>query len=375
LFITTYNKTVLVYNCIKGKILNMYRKSVVTINLEAIKNNYLVAKSESAPAKVVAIIKANAYGHGAVKVAQHLDEIADIFGVACLEEALELIDISIATPILLLEGIFNAEDLAIVDEFNIQIVVSTQHQYNLVMSHDFINKPIIWLKFDTGMGRLGFTDKTEYLQVLQDLSKHAKQIILMSHLSCADDLTSSKTSSQISLFDNVTADLNLKKSLANSAAVLEWRASHYDYVRPGIMLYGVNPVTKGADYALQASMVFEAELISIKSFAAGQTIGYGDTYVCSKKTLVGVVGVGYADGYPRHAKTGMRVYINGQYTKLLGRVSMDMIMVDLTDIPVVNIGDKVELFGRHVSVNELAQNADTISYEILSKITNRVHRR
>jgi len=355
----------------------MARRCTASINLSAIKENYLYAKSLAPNSKAIAIIKADAYGHGAIKVANELNEVADAFGVACIEEAIELIDSGIdTTPILLLEGVFEESELTLVDKHNLIVTVCNSIQLQWLLDAD-LNAPVdVFVKYDSGMGRLGFQDDT-FIQTINFLeeSKNISEITLMTHFSSADDLGGTLTTKQISNFDNTLYAKKYPGSLANSAAILKWSESHREYVRPGIMLYGSSPFLEETPLKnLTPAMTLTSLLISIKSFKAGQSIGYGCRYICKKNTLIGVVAIGYADGYPRSAIDGTPVFINGVKSKIAGRVSMDMITIDLTGVPNPQIGDHVELFGENVSVDEVAKYCNTISYEIFTKITRRVHK-
>jgi len=355
----------------------MARKCTASINLSAIKKNYLYAKSLAPNSKAIAIIKADAYGHGAIEVAKKLDEVADAYGVACIEEALELLNSGIdKTPILLLEGVFEKSELVLVAKHSLIVTVCNSIQLQWLLDAD-LNKPIdVFVKYDSGMGRLGFQDDS-FIQAINLLeeSKNIGEITLMTHFSSADDLGSSLTTKQIRNFDNTLYAEKYPGSLANSAAILKWSESHRDYVRPGIMLYGSSPFSD-AKYQknLIPAMTLSSDLISIKNLKKGQEIGYGTRFICPHDMQIGVVAIGYADGYSRHAKDGTPVYINDTRSRVVGRVSMDMITIDITDVPNPEIGDRVELFGENVSVDEVAKYCNTISYEIFTKITKRVYK-
>ena len=355
----------------------MARKCTASINLSAIKENYLYAKSLAPSSKAIAIIKADAYGHGAIEVAKELNEVADAYGVACIEEAIELINSGIdKTPILLLEGVFEKSELAFVEKHSLIVTVCNSIQLQWLLDAD-LNEPIdVFVKYDSGMGRLGFQDDS-FIQAINLLEKsnNIGEITLMTHFSSADDLSSTLTTKQISNFDNTLYAKKYPVSLANSAAILKWSDSHRDYVRPGIMLYGSSPFPEiKYQKNLIPAMTLSSVLISIKNLKKGQGIGYGSRFICPYDMQIGVVAIGYADGYPRSAIDGTPVFINGVKSKIAGRVSMDMITIDLTGIPNPQISDRVELFGENVSVDEVAKYCNTISYEILSKITRRVYK-
>ena len=355
----------------------MARKCTASINLSAIKENYLYAKSLAPSSKAIAIIKADAYGHGAIEVAKELNEVADAYGVACIEEAIELINSGIDnTPILLLEGVFEKSELILAEKHSLIVTVCNLIQLQWLLDAD-LNRPIdVFVKYDSGMGRLGFQDDS-FIQAINLLEKsnNIGEITLMTHFSSADDLSSTLTTKQISNFDNTLYAKKYPVSLANSAAILKWSDSHRDYVRPGIMLYGSSPFPEiKYQKNLIPAMTLSSVLISIKNLKKGQGIGYGSRFICPYDMQIGVVAIGYADGYPRSAIDGTPVFINGVKSKIAGRVSMDMITIDLTGIPNPEIGDCVELFGENISVDEVAKYCNTISYEIFTKITKRVYR-
>ena len=355
----------------------MARRCTASINLNAIKKNYLYAKSLSPNAKAIAIVKANAYGHGAIKVANHLEDCADCYGVSCTEEAIELRNSGIdKTPILLMEGIFEVSELKLIEKYNLIVTVCNSKQLGWLLGNKF-NKPVdVFVKYDSGMGRLGFQGE-EFINAINLLEENEKigQITLMTHFSSADDINSTSTNEQISNFDKTLYSKKYSASLANSAAIMSLSESHREYTRPGIMLYGSSPFPEKTFLnKLTPAMTLSSVLISIKSFKAGQSIGYGCRYICKQDTLIGVVAIGYADGYPRSAEDGTPVYINGVKSKIAGRVSMDMITIDLTGVPNPQIGDCVELFGENISIDEVAEHCSTISYEIFTKITNRVYK-
>ena len=355
----------------------MSRKTTAVIHLAAIKHNYLYAKSRVPHAKAIAIVKANAYGHGAKEVASSLDSTVDAFGVACIEEAIALRQANIKSDILLLEGIFEESELAVAAANNFMLVVAGQHQLHWLSDYQGDHRFDVFLKLDSGMGRLGFLAEAidaafDRLRAL----KCVKQIILMSHFCCADELHSSVTQKQLAQVEEIQARFSQSQkvavSISNSAGILAQLYPQQDFIRPGIMLYGAAPMS--CDNDLKNTMTLTAPIISLKTYQQGDSIGYGATYICENQRLIAVVAIGYADGYPRHAKTGTHVYVNNTIAPLVGRVSMDMITIDVTNVPKVKLGDDVELFGGHVAINDLADDAQTISYEIFTKMTARVYR-
>ena len=353
----------------------MGRPATAVISLEAIRYNYRLAKSMRPQGNAVAVIKADAYGHGAVQVAQALFDEVDAFGVACIEEALQLREAGITSPILLLEGFFTVDELIVISQQQLWCVIHSVEQIK-ALSSVVLPEPIqVWLKMDTGMHRLGLLPEhyhAAYLQ-LQALDQ-VSQIVMMSHFSSADELDAPVTSVQISCFDKVAQALTAPVSLANSAGTLGQPSALRDWQRPGIMLYGASPFPHEHAMAdqLKPAMRLIAEVIAVRDVPQGEAIGYGETWVCKQKTRVGTVSIGYADGYPRHAKNGTPVLVNGQRTQIIGRVSMDMLTVDLTGIEGEVLGAEVELWGDSLRATEVASYCDTISYTLFTGVIGRV---
>jgi alanine racemase len=355
----------------------MARACIASINLAAIKRNYLYAKSLAPNSKAIAIVKANAYGHGAVEVATYLEDTVDAFGVACTEEAIEIRKVGLEKkPILLLEGMFEQSELELLEKHQLLPVIGNKSQLQWILDAKLKNPIKVFVKYDSGMSRLGFHEK-EFKQALKALeaSNNISEIVLMSHFSKADEPYDIFTQNQIDNFNRIANEAGHPSSLANSAGIVAWRNSHKQYIRPGIMLYGSSPFDE-ARYQknLVPAMTLSSVLISIKDFKKGQGVGYGSRFVCNKNIQIGVAAVGYADGYSRHAKDGTPVFINGTKARIAGRVSMDMTTIDLTGVPNPKIGDRVEMFGQNIGINEVAEFSSTISYEILTKITKRVYK-
>lgn len=350
-------------------------KTKAVINLTACRHNLSIAKQAAPESKCIAIIKANAYGHGMVEIARALDD-ADAFGIARIDEAVVLREAGISKPILLLEGFSTTEELELIRQHNIDCVLHNKNQVDLLENSagDAIN---VFVKIDTGMHRLGFDvdDVSEVAKRLETLDDINKPIRYMTHFANADDKHDDKTQQQLELFYKTITDTDSdENSLANSAAILGWPQSHNAWNRPGIMLYGASPFINSAakDHNLKPVMTLSSYLIDVKQVKKGEAIGYGGSYVCDKDKTVGVVAIGYGDGYPRHAKTGTPVLINGKRCDLLGRVSMDMICVDLDNQANAKVGDPVVLWGEGLPVEEIAESAGTISYELFCGVTSRV---
>ncbi len=345
------------------------------INLSACQHNLTVAKQAAPDSKCIAIIKANAYGHGMVEVAKALTE-ADAFAVARIDEAVQLREAGISTPVLLLEGFTSEDELNLLRQYKIDCVIHTENQVQLLEQSEGA-AITVFLKIDSGMHRLGFNpqDVQNISQRLEKLSCVNQPMTYMTHFSSADDKHDDKTLNQLDVFYKSIESLSTKEvSIANSAGILGWPQSHALWNRPGILLYGVSPFVKGkaADHNLKPVMTLSSQLIDVKKINKGEAIGYSGTYVCEKDMLVGIVAMGYGDGYPRHASTGTPILVNGKRSQLLGRVSMDMICVDLSEQPDAKINDPVILWGEGLPVEEIAESADTIGYELLCGVTKRV---
>lgn len=346
------------------------RPARALINLSALRHNYRLARQLSAD-KALAVIKADAYGHGAVACAQALDEIADGFAVACLEEALELRAAGITLPILLLEGFFQEDELPLIVAHNLWCVVHAGWQLDAVERACLAQPLTVWLKMDSGMHRVGFFPN-QYRAVWQRLqaSESVASVVLMTHFSRADELQSLRTQEQYQVFIDTTVGMDGLISVCNSPALLAWPEIRSDWSRPGIILYGSQPVAipELSGQKFQAVMTLQSKIIAVRELPAGEPVGYGEQFVASHPVRVGIVALGYADGYPRHAPTGTPVAVDGCITQLLGRVSMDMLAVDLTDLIDADVGSCVELWGETVSIDEVAARAGTISYELLCNV-------
>lgn len=353
----------------------MTRATRAEVKLSALQHNLQVARHTAPHARQMAIIKANAYGHGLLPVARAL-HTADAFGVATVEEGVSLREAGVPQPIVLLEGFSSAEELHLIRAYNLQSVIHEPTQIKLLERHS--GKPVIvWLKLDTGMHRLGF-DPPQCNAILHRLTaceSVEQPIKLMTHLACADDRKSKVTQQQLAAFEQAIALCNeLEQSIANSAGILGWPQTHRDWVRPGIMLYGVSPFidTIGSAHELQPVMSLFSHLITVKHLKQGDKVGYGGAWAAPKDMPLGVVAIGYGDGYPRHAKPGTPVLVNQHMATLVGRVSMDMITVDLSDCPEAKVGDEVVLWGKGLPVETVAKHADTIAYDLLCGVTQRV---
>ncbi|NMP33529.1 alanine racemase [Thalassotalea sp. M1531] len=356
------------------------KTATANIDLNALAHNLSVIKYKAENSKVLAVLKANAYGHGLARIAKALSQYkvqADAFGVARIDEALELRSEGVSKPIVLLEGFFSELDLPVLAVNNLQTVVHNREQLNAILDAELTEPLKIWLKVDTGMHRLGVNAEEfdEFYHALNQSENVHKDIIIMSHFSCADDLTSERTNAQLRVFSSITKSLPNEKTLANSAAICAWPESHYDWIRPGLMLYGVSPMQNADrdDLAIQPVMNLQSSVIAIRQIKKNEAVGYGAAWVAKEDTTIGVIAIGYGDGYPRHAQNGTPVLLNGRIVPLVGRVSMDMITVDLGNSCQDKIGDIATLWGQGLPVEEVAKHSTTIPYELLCNITRRVH--
>ena len=353
-------------------------RAKIAIDLDALRHNFQQVRKAAPNSKVMAAVKANGYGHGMVKVAQALDD-ADAFAVATVAEGLTLKQAGICQPVVILEGFFDSAELITAVEQRLICVLHSHYQLDILekQSEQLRHGLKVWIKLDSGMHRLGFplSDVAMVKSRLQQL--HGIAVVgWMSHFSDADDLTNPKTQEQIDAFNRVTAGLEGERSLANSGGILGWPDSHQGWVRPGIMLYGSSPFADktAKELDLRPDMHFSAQIITVNHYRKGDCIGYGSSWRCPEDMPVGVVSVGYGDGYPRHAAFGTPVLVNGLQVPLIGRVSMDMITVDLRSQPNLTAGDEVVLWGDGLSADRVAERATTISYELFCTITQRVTR-
>lgn len=356
----------------------MSRATQAQLNLQALRQNLAHARSLAPDARVMCVVKANGYGHGAVEIARALDPLTDALAVACIEEALELREHGITSPILLLEGWFEAAELAIAVEHKLWVMIDNQRQLQWLEEARLPSPVTCWLKVDTGMHRLGvpMDEAADYYRRLLASDNTCGEIVTCTHFACADELSSPMTNEQLQRFERVTSGLDGPLSAANSAGVLAWPDSHYDWIRPGYMLYGNSPLSSHHPnaVALQPVMTLVSAIISLRHIAEGETVGYGATWTAPRPSRIATISIGYGDGYPRMASNGTPVLINGQRAPLVGRVSMDMITVDVTDLTEVAIGDPVTLWGEGLPADEVASHAGTIGYELTTRMPQRTPR-
>jgi len=323
----------------------------------------------------MAVIKANAYGHGLVPAAKALAE-TDGFSVARLDEGLALRAAGLANRILLLEGVFSSEQLAVAAQQRFDLMVHSVEQLELLEARAGSAVISVWIKVDSGMNRLGFRVEhfADAYARLRRIANVAADPTLVTHLANADDRRDTKTVAQLQAFAAATAALPGERSIANSAALLAWPDTRADWVRPGLVLYGVSPFPSGtgADLGLRPAMTLQTEVIAVKEVREGETVGYGGAWRAARDSRMAVVAAGYGDGYPRSVESGTPLLVNGRRAPIVGRVSMDMITVDVTDLPGVATGDPVVLWGDGVPVEEIARHAGTIPYELICGVSQRV---
>jgi alanine racemase len=349
----------------------MSRPIQARIDLSALERNLHAARRLTS-ARIMAAIKANAYGHGTLRTAEAL-QAADGFALLDTGEAVRLREAGFRQTILLLEGVFAAADMALLAEYDLATVLHSPHQLAMLDAYPRRGSLSLWLKINTGMNRLGFTPQ-EAPAVMAQLRAHpaVREVTLMTHFANADE--GAGVALQLERFNTLAAAYNMPRSLANSAALLRYPATHGDWVRPGIMLYGASPFADKTahELGLRPVMTLSSEIISTREIQPGEQVGYGGTFRTERRMRIGVVACGYADGYPRHATSGTPLLVNGQRTRTLGRVSMDMLSVDLSALPDADIGSRVILWGEGMPVEEVAKSAGTISYELLCALAARV---
>jgi len=354
------------------------RPLVATVDLAAVLHNHALARRCAPGARAFAVVKANAYGHGVREVVTALRDEADGFAVACLEEAAEVRALHPGARVLLLEGCFEAAEYRVAAHLGLDVAVQGPEQAEALLEAELERPLNVWLKLDSGMHRLGFdaAGLRAWHARLQGAAQVA-ELNLMSHFACADEPGHPLTTRQLDSFRDL-ADLPVDgRSLANSAAILSLPPAHQDWLRPGIMLYGASPFggRSAAELGLRPAMTLSARLIAVREVAPGETVGYGASWSATRPSRIGTVCCGYADGYPRNAPAGTPLLIRGRRLPLAGRVSMDMLTVDLSALPEARIGEPVELWGADLPVDEVARACGTIGYELLTRVTARVPRR
>ncbi len=352
----------------------MSRNTIARIELAAIRHNLVKVRKLAPQSEVVCVVKADAYGHGLDRVSAAMRD-ADILAVATVDEGHRCRRSGWRGRLLLLEGPANVPEFEEMIALNAEMVVHHETQLDLLRQRRKDVRNSLWLKIDSGMHRLGFPpeDAAAVHAELESL-RGATPTILMSHFACADEPENPMTQQQIEKFDASLAGISGTVSLANSAAILHFPDSHRNYIRPGIMLYGVSPSSQNSaeDLGLRCAMTLQCDLIAINQCNAGDTVGYGAAYTCPQDMRIGVAAIGYGDGYPRHARNGTPVLLHGKRAALVGHVSMDMITVDLRGHESAKVGDQLTLWGPGLPVEEVALWCDAIPYQLICGVTARV---
>ena len=354
----------------------MSRPTQAYINLSALTHNLAIVRQYAPHARIMAVLKANAYGHGLLQTAGALKNV-DGFALLELDAAICLRDAGYRQPILLLEGFFSTEELALFEQYQLSAVIHHPEQIAMLSDSKY-HKLDLFIKINTGMNRLGLALE-QLPRTIKKLTgnQYTNRITLMTHFACADDPAEEESvTQQLKCFEAVTKGYSYPRSLANSAAIIRYPETHFDWVRPGIMLYGASPFPDktALELNLQPVMTFSSKIIAVHDLKTGDRVGYHGLFQADHPMRIGIVACGYADGYPRHAPTNTPALVNNQRSRLLGRISMDMLAVDLTGIKNTGLNSPVILWGEEISVDEVAQNAETTSYELLCALAPRVER-
>jgi alanine racemase len=344
------------------------------IDAQALRHNLSVVRQLAPASRVMAVVKANAYGHGLVPTAKAL-AAADAFGVARIEEALVLRAAGITNSIVLLEGVFCAEQLSAAIQHRLDIVVHSFEQIALLESHSGRARLPVWLKVDTGMNRLGFR-LTDFAAAWARIHacRHVEVVRLMTHLAASEDRSDPRTPTQLASFRSVSENLAVERSIANSAGLIGWPDSRAEWVRPGLMLYGISPLPnqEASSLGLRPAMTLTTQLIATRRVLADESVGYNGIWRAARDSNIGIVAIGYGDGYPRNMRVGAPVLVDGRAASVVGRVSMDMTAVDITELPEASVGSSVTLWGQGVPAERVAPYADAIAYELVCGVSERV---
>jgi len=353
----------------------MSRATTATIHIDSLRHNLAQVRALAPGSRVMAVVKADGYGHGLERVARALAG-ADAFGVAALSDAERLRAAGLSQRIVLLSGFDEPSDLAQLRRLSVDTVVHHESQLAMLEADRELEPIRVWLKLDTGMHRLGFAPAraAQAYARLAALANVAADITLMTHFASSDEFGGGQTQTQLANFAKAVSVMAGAASLSNSAAILGWPESHRDWIRAGGALYGLSVVARktGADFGLKPAMTLSTRLIAINRVSKGEKIGYSATWECPEDMDVGVAAIGYGDGYPRGAPAGTPVLVNGVQVPLIGRVSMDLMTLDLRGMPHAAVGDLVTLWGPDLPVELVAESAATISYELTCSITRRV---
>ncbi len=354
----------------------MARDTIAVLSTENLLHNLEVIKQRASNCKIIAMTKANAYGHGLRSVSQRLDKKVDSIGVAYVDEAIALRQAGVKCPITLMEGVFSINELLLASCENFHVVFRDNEQVEWLKNSQLPSPIYAWVKVDTGMGRLGFPPEQAMLvyKELMKLPHLVRDVGIMSHLACAEQAEHPQNQQQINLFRQLYHDVQAAKSLCNSAAIFNFTADHFDVVRPGLALYGSSPITgvSAQELGLKPVMTLQTRLMSVRVAKAGTYIGYGARYQCPHDMKIGIIAIGYGDGYSRTFRDGTPILVNKQRCHLVGKVSMDMSSIDLTNCPNAKPGDLVVLWGEDLPIEEVAQHSECSPYDLFCSIQNRV---
>jgi alanine racemase len=345
------------------------------IDTQALRSNLAELRKRAPRSRIMAVVKANAYGHGLVPVALALGE-ADAFAVARIEEAMALRAAGVEQPIVLLEGVVSAEQMRAAAELGLELVIHDALQVSLLESFHGVHRFAIWVKVDTGMNRLGFRveDFPAAWSRLRGLAARVLSVRVLTHMACADERDNAGNATQLERFAALADRLGAERSIANSAALLSLQQSHVEWVRPGLALYGLSPFPgqTGSAFGLKPVMTLESTVIAVRDVRRGEHVGYGAAWSAQRDSRIAILAGGYGDGLLRSLPNGAPVIIAGRRSPLAGRVSMDMVAVDVTELPAVHIGERAELWGAALPVEELAAAAGTVPYELVCGVSQRV---
>lgn len=353
----------------------MSRLIRAVIDTQALRHNLNVIRARAGRAKVIAVVKANAYGHGLVSTALAIQD-AGAFAVARLDEGMSLRAAGITSRIVLLEGVFSRSQLEDAAQDQLDLVVHDARQIELLEQTGGAGRFAIWIKIDTGMNRLGFAprDFPAALKRMRLLRSAPRELRLMTHLACADERDGEVTRAQLARFAEATQGLKLETSIVNSAGLLGEVAPASDWVRPGIALFGASPFedATAADLGLKPVMTLVSTVLTVREVRQGERVGYGGAWTAPRDAKVAIIAAGYGDGVHRSFALGTPVLIKKQRAPLIGRVSMDMIAIDVTGIGGIEVGTPATLWGEGLPVEEVARHASTIPYELLCSVSQRV---
>ncbi len=354
----------------------MSRTATALLSTENLLHNVKIIKQKVGSARVIAMVKANAYGHGIRSVSKRLDGHVDMLGVASIDEAMALRQCGVQSPILLAQGVFQPDELKLASTEGFHVAFHHEMQVDW-LEHTHLSKPLnAWIKINTGLGRLGFAveNALEYYDKLSSNPHIAAPVRLMSHFSCADEPEHPLNEQQKQTFKTLISQIDTEYSLCNSSGLFHFPECHYDYVRPGIALYGVHPIKghRAAELGLKPVMTIQSSLMSVHTLQKGACVGYSARYQCPENMPVGIIAFGYGDGYPLTAQDGTPILVNHQECPLIGRVSMDMIAVDLRNCPHAKVGDQVILWGNELPIERVAEHTANITWDMLTGVQNRV---